>query len=98
MNKHTPGPWSYRLNRHTGPTITADSSDTDIVHLLSITDSGEQELANARLIAAAPDLLAALERIVKLGRAKARAGLLTPCERTMREIGAAAITRAKGEA
>lgn len=49
--QHTPGPWlTDRNNVHTGQIAT-------IHHCL---DEAEQE-ANARLIAAAPELLAALE-------------------------------------
>jgi len=70
--KHTPGPWSlehwdYGEGRpdETMPTICTD--DTAVAQVLAIfrpddADHGESERdANARLIAAAPDLLAACE-------------------------------------
>lgn len=61
MNAHTPGPWWYQIsNGHvsimTGPTIDA---------ILAITTtSNDVGRANARLIAAAPELAAALRRLV----------------------------------
>ena len=71
--KHTPGPWKYRPNKYDdwGVVRSADglpvaqacvgrwSKDFD-THRTNNTDPGE---ANARLIAAAPELLAALEKI-----------------------------------
>lgn len=61
--KHTPGPWSFQP----GDSVVYISGDrTPIAH----TDTkayyqrhDEQDIANARLIAAAPDLLAALKSV-----------------------------------
>ena len=72
--KHTPGPWVYRPNKddNWGVVRSADglpvaqacvgrwSKDFD-THRTNNTDPGE---ANARLIASAPELLAALEAII----------------------------------
>lgn len=58
---HTPGPW--RLNRQRveyGPYVAGDGWCVAIV----LRDPVEQE-ANARLIAAAPELLVALEQLVE---------------------------------
>ena len=56
--QHTPGPWSYEM-RH----------DTNYAHITCDTRGGDNLRGycgepNARLIAAAPDLLDALEEIV----------------------------------
>ena len=59
MNKFTPGPW--RVNKSNGMRIAAGRNtpiaETLGAHLL------EEEHANARLIAAAPELLASLKTI-----------------------------------
>ena len=61
-SKHTPGPW--RVEAAGEKVIEADT--TDVIaqpgHNFSIINPSQTLQANARLIAAAPDLLAALER------------------------------------
>lgn len=70
--KHTPGPWkianlyplpdfgeTYQITAHGVPTVARVNTDYAGMGL------GEGE-ANARLIAAAPDMLAALKNIVEL--------------------------------
>lgn len=73
MSGHTPGPWSYRTQPHddwgvvrAGRYIICQARDPRVDHL----DLGEYRRtkvdpfeANARLIAAAPDLLEALEEL-----------------------------------
>ena len=77
MSTHTPGPWTYDEQ-------LADSGnkETEMVgeseHLYEpvcviphddITEEGEREIqANARLIAAAPDLLEALRGVLDIGK------------------------------
>lgn len=56
-SKHTPGPWSAAFDGHGGMSI--DSSSCQIGYVSR--GAGRQE-ANASLIAAAPDLIEALER------------------------------------
>ena len=66
--KHTPGPW--RLLR---PTVgvdanwhVADSGDTFVAHVFGFAHStDEQARVNARLIAAAPELLEALHGLLQ---------------------------------
>ena len=77
MTEHTPGPWAVDSNNRVigpprphkqGATIGLDTG----VHLASVKDTIcyvtcltlAAQPANARLIAAAPDLLAALEQLV----------------------------------
>jgi hypothetical protein len=57
--KHVPGPWEAAHNRYNGCWyIHQDHSErTPIARVIEVNASGE---GNARLIAAAPDLLAAL--------------------------------------
>lgn len=61
MKKHTPGPWKLSENRDYA--IESVHGDFLIGHYEVTEDNESQDLANARLIAAAPDLLAALDEI-----------------------------------
>jgi len=72
MSKHTPGPWRVSDTTHmhpVAPTLfitrkpTDGVSETHIakIHPLNGGDSIAEVAANARLIAAAPDMLKALE-------------------------------------
>ena len=67
---HTPGPWRYaETSGRDGGQLTPESvtvfslSDAELAPCRAYGDTLEQMWANARLIAAAPDLLAALKRI-----------------------------------
>lgn len=64
MSKHTPGPWRFIAN-HPGCIPAFDIRDAEgmMVAYLGHTRTPGQAEANARLIAAAPDLLAACERL-----------------------------------
>lgn len=63
MTAHTPGPWHPWV--HDSNTITAsDSSHVEPVCFLNNKLPPEVAAANGRLIAAAPDLLAALKDVV----------------------------------
>jgi hypothetical protein len=53
---HTKGPWTYYQNK-TGETARIDANDGGLVVGSTVGDTAEECLANARLIAAAPDLL-----------------------------------------
>ncbi len=65
MSKHTPGPWEAHLDEAyfvTGPDRGRVAIMTHLkgAHGLGGRRSGDESAANARLIAAAPDLLEAL--------------------------------------
>ena len=60
--QHTPGPWKIDDDFKTSTVIT---DDTDMV-ICRIHGSGPSADADGRLIAAAPDLLEALKRFVKV--------------------------------
>jgi hypothetical protein len=62
MNKHTPGPWQYAFEGGTAAFIMEGDGTT--VAKISTTENSTAHRnlpANARLIAAAPDLLEALK-------------------------------------
>lgn len=66
MNKHTPGPWEAHFEEAyyvTGPDRGRVAMMLNLkgAHGLGGRRTGEESAANARLIAAAPELLAALE-------------------------------------
>lgn len=65
--KHTPGPWFFNNTYNVGPEVQTGA--TRIAHLgervaYGTLCSKEEAIANAKLIAAAPDLLEALYFIV----------------------------------
>lgn len=66
MSKHTPGPW-FVQDDHGKRWIETSGNDDTIAEIHRRRDKGsvyscKEALANAELIAAAPDLLAALEK------------------------------------
>lgn len=70
--KHTPGPWTAEQRDHTHMNIHAQGSHVAAVVRYATSDPGNRKFtrggsevgaANARLIAAAPDLLKALYQI-----------------------------------
>ena len=68
---HTPGPWKMNTNVQTS--IDAETKHIAMVNYYKSGRAnddvyGEEHEANARLIAAAPDLLEALKRIEIIGR------------------------------
>ena len=98
-NKHTPGPWalanSWDTRRHAGAVVQTTETDygTKGVPVAYIAKRmGEAPAANAHLIAAAPDLLAALEIIAAYWDAGnfTRRPEICDCAR-------AAIAKARGE-
>ena len=106
---HTPGPWqiqfwndSSRPSRRDTPVITTGKDAIGELFNLWDEDGEDREaerLANARLIAAAPDLLAALESLA-IGLSPAsvdmqRENLADLC-RVCREIAENALAKVKG--
>ena len=61
MSKHTPGPWQW--TQHFDPTISIYKDGFGQIARLYDSSAGTGK-ANARLIAAAPDLLDALEFVM----------------------------------
>lgn len=101
--KHTPGPWYVGSGTYEGRNIYSVASVTDDEGFTyqPIVASAEDDGikcwdANARLIAAAPDLLEALQRIAD---GQEMSGVFTFADVVLRyqEIARAAIARATGE-
>lgn len=89
MNKHTPGPWVARpvpnvgVRGHTGYAIDFNEDQEQVVDFV-------YEEADANLIAAAPDLLEALDELVRHQEALGRHNVIIDKSR-------AAIAKARGE-
>ena len=62
MSKHTPGPWVLESPESGGRVLAQDERAT-IIHTPTGSPFNELVIADARLIAAAPDLLDALEEL-----------------------------------
>ena len=60
MSKHTPGPWRYEYEPGYCGELLAEASGTTLAEFVT-----EPSEANARLIAAAPELLEALKLMVE---------------------------------
>ena len=95
MTEHTPGPWAVRRRDSLVPShmIMAPGKDTPIATTRMTgpdTDDYDEseEIANARLMAAAPDMEKALEKIVLEFEGYASDGL---------DLAIAAIAKARGE-
>ena len=74
MSKHTSGPWTVRniasKDAYVGPAADGGAPNVAIIPK-RITRSNDEQQANARLIAAAPELLEALQQALPqlIGRA-----------------------------
>ena len=99
--KHTPGPWEVRTDGELfaicGPAkwiVTVDVDEEGNIALQDGTSEYEVNQANANLIAAAPDLLAALERALP---SLCKCGSRDCYETEVHQQAVAAIAEAKGE-
>ena len=93
MAEHTPGPWRVP---NSIPTDVVDSAHNRWIADCKVSVNGppkEEQEANARLIAASPDLLAACEWIVQPDHA---IGSNAEFKEKATEIARAAIAKAKG--
>ena len=97
--KHTPGPWHY-VKRTCGDggsgTVTGPDNRSIMACNNSVDRTKEEKLANARLIAAAPDLLEALREAADILSANCDCGDCGPCNIERRDL--AAIAKAQGGA
>ena len=106
MSSHTPGPWRYDTDPNGWEFRIAQGDDapytpgySDVAHFAVNTVRGESrdtQEANARLIAAAPDLLAALEAIWPFVE-EDDGGFATPQYQAAIDQVRAAIAKARGE-
>ena len=66
MDKYTKGPWSINRWPHSSADMSVGAVGTPKVAIIPLRDvSIKEQEANAYLIAAAPDLLVALERVIE---------------------------------
>ena len=101
MTEHTPGPWQH-LN---GDLIGATVRERTAIIADCCTDSGpqgtqvapDQRDANARLIAAAPDLLAALEEMLQSVTCHGPDEQVRQLQAEARVTARAAIGKARGQ-
>jgi hypothetical protein len=89
--KHTPGPWRFN------PVGEVRGADWNVV-VCDTYGNGDDDVADAdaRLIAAAPELLAACERALMLMSPAACGGRVANVDSLIAEIGEA-VDKAKGE-
>lgn len=99
-NEHTPGPWKFGHLGTEAFWIGPDYNQTPVAHVdHDMEYARDNSRANARLIAAAPELLEALEGLLVFAEdAETKAlvgdeGCLWPCEEAR-----AAIAKARGDA
>lgn len=62
--KHTPGPWEVTGDRDSDEGLTVEARGGEVAFIASTTGYARADIANAFLIAAAPELLEALEHMV----------------------------------
>jgi hypothetical protein len=102
--KHTPGPWFLRLSDNGtpliefGPVWAKGSLSYRICAMPAEIMQPLNSYANARLIAAAPDLLDALERLLEFVEAHTATGEVIPSHTVEHVRSRAAIAKAKGGA
>lgn len=85
--KHTPGPWSLSPGRSTRVDLIDDKNGHAVGEIVWV---DARKPADARLIAAAPDMLEALEEIMKT---------IAGCQTEFYyQLARAAIAKAKGKA
>ncbi|BAO70086.1 hypothetical protein [Bordetella bronchiseptica] len=99
MTKHTPGPWAIRYDYVVQARSFDDGRLVPVAQPYGVNGDGSDLFANARLIAAAPNLLEALEAEEEW-RGREAAGEIDPewdYETMVAAKRRAAISKAKGE-
>ncbi len=97
MNKHTPGPWKAQSRSMSDQSLVVKAADENYTEICMLRqgaqrhygDADESDIANARLIASAPELLAAAIAYLDAG-----IGNIDSRRASLRS----AIAKAKGEA
>ena len=67
MSAHSPGPWTWRYFKETLIVNVVDGVGEEVITFMPYADKGWISEADARLVAAAPELLAALRDLVDSG-------------------------------
>lgn len=98
-SKHTPGPWHPRNHRNDAGGEVRDDEGLWVarVHQRDGGADGAACVANTNLIAAAPDLLAALKEMLDKGEGCAACGFGAPGCGCRYERARAAIAKAEGK-
>lgn len=94
-DKHTPGPWEKGIFWNSVRISAGGKHIADVYDHRFMGEGhevGDENAANARLIAAAPDMLAVLRAIVEAGRRSDQS-----CAVYCAEIALIAIAKARGE-
>ncbi len=86
QSNHTPGPWDFEAEPGYGVYVGNDDGNVAEVLCDQVRITDPIAIANARLIAAAPDLLEALEALVERGT-----------DSPLHQAAERAIANAKGE-
>jgi hypothetical protein len=95
MSAHTPGPWLFFATDGINVGVTTESADIAHCHgFYKPRRSWNEEVANAKLMAASPDLLEALREAVEFADQDYQC--LTPTGRKMVDGWKAAIAKAEG--
>lgn len=94
--KHTPGPWAVRYDYVVQAPSFDDGRLVPVAQPYGVNSDGTDLFANARLIASAPDLLLALERIASSYRALLGRHPVRDVSETLAEVDAA-LAKARGE-
>ena len=95
MNKHTPGPWTVNIPNNRETAIRGiHGGDYVIADILNDGYEDDEQEANARLIAASPDMLEALRRVANLNENAGEIG--DGMLRTIVAEARAAIAKAEG--
>ena len=95
MSGHTPGPWGIIVG-DAGPIVFSGAKSNMVAHCIKAWSS-EERMANARLIAASPDLLEALHFVLTQFEIVLPSSGLTHDERQSIIKARAAIAKATGE-
>lgn len=102
---HTPGPWDcdtlYTSEEDVPFSLSKEvravmSPNGDVAYLANALDSDQTIMANARLIAAAPELLAALKAALPVLESDANRREIPDWERALVNLARAAIAKAEG--
>ena len=97
MNKHTPGPWFYDTGKTEALIVEEDGATVAEIRTTYQTTAHRSLEANARLMAAAPDLLAALKKIMLEHDALQMADKKTGDRWPAATLARAAIKKAEGK-
>lgn len=92
--KHTPGPWHIGVRQPNSDKFIYGQDGSEVANCDMLTNFHDVNLANARLIAAAPDMLEALEKAASILEDEYQT---TDCRHPSKTGLYAVIAKAKGE-